>query len=139
MGTTANTLNELDLGLNTFASDTLGVLWRAASGTVDPWSQAVLEDQATQSYIAAGADPDSAAAQAAADVAATLGSAPSPSNSALLSGYVGSLFSDAGTGCSLLTNPAGCYPSWVPYVAIGILVLGVLFVLGPYVGLLEHR
>lgn len=62
--------------MDTVLSDTVGVAWRAASGTVDPWSKNELVDQATQAYTQAGMNPDQAAAQAQADVTMTLLSVP---------------------------------------------------------------
>ena len=50
-------------GYNVIASDTLGVLWRAVSGTVDPWTKNVLAaQQADANLQAQGIDPASATA-----------------------------------------------------------------------------
>lgn len=141
--------------LDTFLSDTAGVVWRASTGSVDPWTKAELIDQQTQAQIQAGADPATAAAQAQQDVTNTLstftlggsdqlGADPSqaklslPSLEALKAAF-GSLTNDAGTGCGI-TNIAGCVtiPSWAWWVAGGAAVLIVLSVLGPYVGLLKR-
>src|SRR6185369_17748169 len=61
--------------MNTLASATLGILWRAATGTVDPWTkQSQIEDEAAALAQAAGSDvasPDDYA-QADNDVTASL-------------------------------------------------------------------
>jgi hypothetical protein len=56
----------------TLMSDTVGVLYRAASGTVDPWTKNQIVCNETQSLIAAGASPSDAAMQAQNDATGTL-------------------------------------------------------------------
>lgn len=61
-------------GANFFCNvmaDTVGVLWRGATGTVDPWSKDVLTaNQARDSVVAQGLSPCCAAAMAKATQAA---------------------------------------------------------------------
>lgn len=66
--------------LCTLMSDTVGVAWRAASGTVDPWTKNQIQCNETQSLIKAGANPCEAVTQAASDATTTLkGSSADPS------------------------------------------------------------
>jgi hypothetical protein len=58
--------------LDSILGNTVGVLWRAGSGTVDPWTKANQIETETQSLIAAGMDPAAAAAKAQADVTGAL-------------------------------------------------------------------
>lgn len=57
---------------DTLLSDTVGVAWRAATGTVDPWTKNEIVDQAAADYQQAGMSPDQATAQAQQDVTTTL-------------------------------------------------------------------
>ena len=139
MSTGSDALSNIDQTLNGFAADTLGVLWRAGSGTVDPWTQAEMEDAAYNQVIAAGGTADQA--QAASDqVSSTIQTAPSnsESNATLAGSWFSNLTTDNGTGCSIITNPGGCVPGWVWYAGIAAGALALLYVLGPYVGLLER-
>jgi len=139
---------------DTFMSDTVGVVYRAGTGNVDPWTKQELIDQETAGNVAAGGDPVSSATQAEADVTSTLktftlggddrvGADPSqttginlPSHQALKDTFQ-SLTNDDGSGCGI-TNLAGCFPevpSWLPYAVIGVGIAGVLWLLRPYIGL----
>jgi hypothetical protein len=141
---------------DTFMSDTVGVAYRATTGSVDPWTKQELIDNATADHIAAGADPATAAAQAAADVTDTLttfslggtdptGADPSQAKLSLpsstsLSNAVNSLSNDNGSGCGL-TNLGGCMPTvplWAKFAAGGVIVVGVLWLVRPYVGLVSR-
>lgn len=133
-------------------ADTVGVVWRASTGNVDPWTKSELIDQETQGNIQAGADPATAQVQAQQDVTNTLktfslgngdrvGADPSQSHFSIpswqaLKDAMNSATHDDGSGCSI-TNLGGCIhiPTWVPWAVGGVLVLGVLYVLAPYVGL----
>lgn len=139
---------------DTFMSDTFGAIYRAGTGNVDPWTKNELVDKATQANIQAGMDPTVAAQQAHSDVTNTLstftlggsdpvGADPSqttgirlPSSTAFM-GAIKSAFNDNGTGCGI-TNLGGCFPPWVPYVVIGAGVLFALWILRPYIGLVEE-
>lgn len=140
--------------VDTFLSDTAGVAYRAWTGNVDPWTKQEIVDQEAAGQVQAGADPATAQATAEADVTNTLktftlggddkvGADPSQSTLApnipsgrALGDTFKSLFNDDGSGCGI-TNLAGCVhiPTWVPWVVGGVLVLGVLYVLSPYIGL----
>jgi hypothetical protein len=135
-------------------SDTVGVVYRAGTGNVDPWTKQQIIDDAAASNIAAGADPATAQRQAEADVTATLktfslggddptGADPSqttglrlPSDQAQKTAWK-SLTNDDGSGCGL-TNLGGCMPeipAWVKWTAGGLAVLAALWLIRPYVGL----
>jgi len=129
-------------------ANSVGVVYRAATGAVDPWTKDNLVNDETQSLIKAGGNQDTAASQAEQDVTDTLttftlggddktGADPSQAKLSLPSGQavsdtVKSAFNDDGSGCGI-TNLAGCYPSWAPYAILGLGVLVLLYVLGPYV------
>lgn len=143
---TVDTSQQGDAGLlNTFMMDTVGVLVRA-TGTVDPWTKAQLAAQAGTGQamaIGAGATADeqqaaynAGAAQSALDTQNAVDHEATWNEAA--KDWWDSMFNDNGSGCSLITNPAGCYPSWAPYAIGAILVLGVLWVLRPYIGLAEE-
>lgn len=135
-------------------SDTVGTLYRAGTGNVDPWTKQQIIDDAAAENIQAGADPATAQAQAEADVTNTLktfslggddptGADPSqttglrlPSTQAEKAAFH-SLTNDDGSGCGI-TNLNGCIPdipSWVKWTAASVLVLAALYLLGPYVNL----
>ena len=57
------------------AADTVGVLWSAASGTVDPFTKAQQVYEEANARLDAGGNPDTAVSQAEADVAAAYGDA----------------------------------------------------------------
>jgi hypothetical protein len=138
---------------DTFMSDTVGVAFRAATGSVDPWTKQELIDQAAADQVKAGADPNAAAIQAEADVSDALktfslggddptGADPSQAKVSIPSGQsvsdtVKSLSNDNGSGCGI-TNLAGCLPTvppWAKWAAGGVIVVGVLWLLRPYIGL----
>jgi hypothetical protein len=138
---------------DTVMSDTVGVLYRAGTGNVDPWTKQEVIDDQTQAQIQAGADPTTAAAVAQQSVTSALdtfteggsdrvGADPSQTTGLSLpsSTAVGNAFhADDGSGCGL-TNVAGCVPTlptWV-YWGIGAVgVLAVLWLVRPYIGLAE--
>lgn len=141
---------------DSFMADTVGLAYRAGTGNVDPWTKQQIVDDAAASNIAAGADPATAQAQAEADVTNTLktstlggddpvGADPSQTTGLRIPSLqsektaVKSLTNDNGSGCGL-TNLGGCVPeipSWVKWAAAGVVALGALYVLGPYVGLVS--
>lgn len=135
-------------------SDTVGTVFRAATGDVDPWTKQELVDNETATQVAAGVDPTTAADQAQSDVTDVLttftmggddkvGADPSqasgisiPSSTAM-GAALNSLTNDNGTGCGI-TNLGGCVPtipSWVYWAAGGVAVLLVLYLIRPFVGL----
>src|SRR5713226_6243032 len=138
---------------DTVMSDTVGVVFRATTGNVDPWTKQQIIDQATADQIKAGATPATAKANAEQIVNDSLktftlggddkvGADPSQASLSIPSGtsmkYAWeSLTNDNGEGCGI-TNLGGCVPeipSWVKWVAVGGLVLGGLWLLRPYIGL----
>jgi hypothetical protein len=141
---------------DTVMSDTVGVAFRAATGNVDPWTKQELIDQEAAGNVAAGGDPVTSQAQAEADVTATLktftlggddriGADPSQASVSIPSlraelDTLHSATNDDGSGCGI-TNLAGCVPTiptWVYWLAGGVLALGALYVLAPYVGLASN-
>jgi hypothetical protein len=138
---------------DTMMADTVGVVYRAGTGSVDPWTKQEIIDQAAADNVKAGADPATAQAQAEQDVTNTLttftlggddpvGADPSQAKLSIPSGQsmadaIKSATNDNGTGCGI-TNLAGCLPTvptWVKFAAGGVAVLGVLWLLRPYIGL----
>jgi hypothetical protein len=130
-------------------SDTVGVVYRATTGSVDPWSKQELVDQEASGIVQASAGtitPEDAAAQAQQDITDTLttftlggddpvGADPSQAHISLPSGQAlkdtaQSLTKDNGSGCGI-TNLAGCVqiPSWAKWALIG----GVALVAVTYV------
>lgn len=140
---------------DSFMSDTAGVLFRAATGNVDPWTKQQIIDDAAAANERAGMDPATAQTTAESDVTTTLktftlggddrtGADPSQASLSLPSGRsladaFHSLTHDDGSGCGI-TNLGGCIqiPSWVWYAAGGVGILAILYILGPYVGLLKR-
>lgn len=141
---------------DTVMSDTAGVVFRAATGNVDPWTKQQIIDEEAASLTKNGTvDPATAQAQAESDVNATLktftlggddrvGADPSQASISVPSlrsemGAFKSLTNDDGSGCGI-TNLAGCFtiPTWAYWAVGGVLVLGALYVLGPYVGLASN-
>lgn len=139
---------------DTFMADTYGVAYRAVTGNVDPYTKQEIIDQEAAANVAAGGDPATSQTQAESDVTDTLktftlggddkiGADPSqstglniPSGQALKD-TLQSATNDDGSGCGI-TNIAGCIPTipaWVKWAAGGVLVLGGLYLLAPYVGL----
>lgn len=135
-------------------SDTVGVAYRAATGSVDPWTKAEQQSDEAAAIVKASTDQtdpnaiatisaDEAQQIAANDVTDTLstftlggddpiGADPSQAHISLPSGQAlkdtaNSITNDNGTGCGI-TNLAGCVhvPSWVWWVGGGI--AGVLIV-----------
>jgi len=137
-----------------FMSDTVGLVYRAGTGSVDPWTKSQIVDDATAANIQAGADPATAAADAQSAVDSSLknftlggddpiGADPSQAKLSLPSGTsfglaAKSLVNDDGSGCSI-TNMGGCIPAWLPYVVVGAGVIALLWVLRPYVGLVARQ
>jgi len=123
--------------LNTFLADTAGVVYRAFTGNVDPWTKAELIDQTTASYIQAGMDPTLAQGQAATDITGVTDSS-SVSYGDAATGTLKSIFTggDPNQPCGI-TNVGACVPTWVSWVVAGAGVLLVLYVLAPYVGLAD--
>lgn len=136
-------------------ADTYGVAYRAATGNVDPYTKQEIIDQEATANVAAGGDPGSSQIQAEADVTATLktftlggddrvGADPSQASLSIPSlrselDALNSATNDDGSGCGI-TNLAGCVsiPAWAKWAAAGVIVLGALYVLGPYVGLASN-
>jgi hypothetical protein len=132
-------------------SDTVGVAFRAATGSVDPWTKSEIQSDEAAAIVKASTDqtdptaqptitPEQAADQAQQDATDTLttftlggddpiGADPSQAHLSLPSGQAlkdtaGSLTNDNGTGCGI-TNLAGCIkiPSYVWWVGGGIVAL----------------
>lgn len=112
---------------DTVMADTVGVAFRAVTGNVDPWTKANAVSEATAAYIAAGATPAQAATQAQADATNAL-----KSFSLGGSDKIGADPSQAKVSLPSATSFFGTLPSWVPWVAGGVAVLVVLYVLAPY-------
>lgn len=128
---------------DTVMSDTVGVAYRAATGSVDPWTKSELQQQeATDLVQASGGTvtPEAASDQAQQDITDTLttfslgggdpvGADPSQAHISLPSGQAlsdtaSSLANNNGSGCGI-TNLGGCItiPSWVWWVGGGIAAL----------------
>lgn len=58
--------------MDSFLSNTVGVLWRGATGTVDPWSKNAQIKEEAAAIIQAGGDTSTAEAQARIDVTGAL-------------------------------------------------------------------
>lgn len=139
---------------DTAMSDTVGVVYRAGTGSIDPWTKNQIAEQEAADIVKASTDasdpnaqptvtPEDAAAQAQQDITDTLttftlggddpiGADPSQAHLSLPSGQAlkdtaNSVFKDNGTGCGI-TNLGGCItiPSWAKYAAIGAAVLIVV-------------
>lgn len=125
--------------LNTFAADTLGTVYRAATGKVDPFTQDEITTQGINDCVTAGGDPSTCADQQTTTVQKVLDTqTTSWSDAAKLS--ASSLSADNGSGCGI-TNLGGCLPwdpSYTPYIFWGGLILLGLLILRPYVELLEE-
>lgn len=120
---------------NTFLSDTVGAVWRGLSGSVDPWTNAEIVDSNASAMVQAS-DGTLSYDDAAAQISQTVSDVQSGQNvswSDAAKAWTKQAFNDDGSGCSLITNPAGCYPSWLPYAAIAAGLLLLLWVLRPYV------
>lgn len=73
---------------DTLMGDTVGIVWRAGTGTVDPWTKANLQQDETAGLVKASGssgqyDQTSAAAQAQNDVTSTLRAANADPSQAL--------------------------------------------------------
>jgi hypothetical protein len=113
---------------NSFMADTAGVVFRAATGNVDPWTKANIVSEATRAYIQAGADPSKAALQAQKDVTNVL-------KDFTLGGTdkVGADPSQAKISIPSATSLFDAVPGWALWAGGGVILLGVLFILAPYV------
>lgn len=102
-------------------SDTVGVLWRAGSGTVDPWTKNIIVTCEQQSLVKAGSNACGAATQAQEDACATLKTTPGGSSdpSAFWCGLKKSISSGFD-----LTNNLG---KTVLFVGIGALLVWFAF------------
>ena len=129
-------------------SDTVGVVYRGATGSVDPWTKDQQVQDESAAIVQASTDQtdpnatptisaEDAAAQASQDVTDTLttfslggddpiGADPSQATLSLPSGQslkdtAQSITKDNGTGCGI-TNLAGCIniPTWVWYAVGGV-------------------
>lgn len=139
---------------DTAMSDTVGVVWRAGTGSVDPWTKQEQVDQEAADIVKASTDqtdpnaeptitPEDAAAQAQQDITDSLttftlggddpvGADPSQATLSLPSGQAlkdtgKSLTHDDGTGCGI-TNLAGCVkiPTWFWYAAGGVVAVAAI-------------
>lgn len=139
---------------DTAMSDTVGVAYRATTGSVDPWTKNEIQANEAAAIVKASTDqtdpnaqptvtPEEAADQASQDTTDTLttftlggddqiGADPSQAHLSLPSGQAlkdtgNSLTKDNGTGCGI-TNLAGCLtiPSYVWWVGGGIAALLVV-------------
>ena len=135
-------------------SDTVGVVYRAGTGSVDPWTKAEQQSTEAAALVQASTDQtnpdaipsisqeqaDRMAADDATDALTTftlggddpIGADPSQAHISLPSGQAlkdtaNSITNDNGTGCGI-TNLAGCVqiPSWVWWVGGGIAALLVV-------------
>lgn len=125
---------------DTIMSDTVGVVYRAASGKVDPWTKNEIVQNAVSDCVKAGGDPNDCQQQQQQTVDTTLAT----SNVSWWQATK-DIFNnpDDGSGCSI-TNIKGCVPlpdidlSWVPYALAGLGVIALLWVLRPYVVAVEE-
>jgi len=121
---------------DTFMSDTVGVLYQAGTGKVDPWTQNQIDSQGAQDIASASNGTISYDDALASVQQQSQQLAANPSMPTWLDGakaWWSAAWNDDGSGCSLITNPAGCYPSWLPYAALGLGAILLLWVLRPYV------
>ena len=99
--------------LDTALSNTVGVLWRGATGTVDPWTKNNQVAAETETMVQAGADPATAAAQAQADVTGALKSQKADPT-------------DAQNGLASSVNQAK------NYIIIAVVVIAAIYLGGKY-------
>jgi hypothetical protein len=125
---------------DTMMSDTVGVVYRASTGKVDPWTTSEINNLAAQDAVSASGgtlDYATALAQAQNSTGAILAN----QNISWWSAFNTAFNVDDGSGCTF-TNIKGCLPnvdlSWAPYILGGVVILGILWVLRPYVGLVEE-
>src|SRR5882672_3268675 len=95
---------------DTLMSDTVGVVYRAATGSVDPWTAAEMADQAGLAQQQAGGSYEAGYEQS--QQATDSANATTVSWSQAAGSWVKSTVNDDGSGCSLISNPGGCFPSW---------------------------
>jgi|SRR5215469_13025410 len=139
---------------DTVMSDTVGVVYRGATGSVDPWTKDQQVQDETAAIVQASTNqeqpnaeptisPEDAAAQAQQDITDSLttftlggddpvGADPSQATLSLPSGQAlkdtgKSLTNDDGTGCGI-TNLAGCIkiPTWAWYAAGGVVAIAAI-------------
>lgn len=108
----------------TVAADTVGVLWSAASGTVDPFTKAQQSAQEANDLVTAGLDPATAATQAQNDVTTAYGDA-DPSN---FLGGLSSTWQRLGSSVASLTKSGSGLTMWLAIAVVGILILYLVFV-----------
>lgn len=117
---------------DTVMSDTVGVLYRAGTGKVDPWTQNEITDQAVSDCVKAGGNQADCQAQQSQTVSDVINSQPSLS---WWQAFNQSFGTDNGSGCGF-TNLGGCVPfdpSYIPYIVIGVGALFVLWLVRPFV------
>lgn len=123
---------------DTIMSDTVGKVWEAASGTVDPWTKSNLIQEQTDAVIAAGGDAATAEAQATADVTAALSTTIDPVNGQQFSSDPSNL--DAGVSRSIsqigknLNAIATTGSRSLLYFGIGVALIAVAIYVLPVVG-----
>jgi hypothetical protein len=115
---------------NTVMSDTVGTIYRAGTGKVDPWTKAEIVQNATDQCVKAGGDPTTCQQQQQQTVDDTIAS----SNVSWWEAFNQSFGTDNGTGCGF-TNIGGCLPfdaALLPYMIVGVAAVGVLWFLRPF-------
>jgi hypothetical protein len=124
---------------DTVMSDTVGVVYRAATGKPDQWTIAEIADEAAKAQMqASGGKIDYDTAYAAALVQAQSVADQSSATTSWWDIAKQTYFNDNGTGCGI-SNMGGCYPSWFPYVVVGGVFILLLWVLRPYVELADGK
>jgi hypothetical protein len=130
--TPPSVLTSAESGLNTVWADTIGVLWRAASGTVDPWTEANIVSGAQQDITQAlgtkaTSDAVTAAQQGQADLIdgylQSIGASPSQFGSGVLNSVTPSNVLN-----NLGLNPSGWSMSTLIVIAL-VAVAGLVFLL----------
>lgn len=106
---------------NTILADTVGLLWRGATGTVDPWTKAELQANESAGLQQAGACACCAEKTSNTDVTCTLKSTPGGSScpNDAYSGLIASL-----KKATCLTNNLG---TTILFIGIGALLLLIVF------------
>lgn len=101
-------------------ADTVGVVYRAATGKPDPWTIALLQQDQVAGVVGAGGSPAAAAAQAAQDVPAAINSSP-----ATQGGFIW------GAQSALGLQPGSSLPSFSSSTALeyGVIILILLILL----------
>ena len=116
-------------------SSTIGTLYSAATGAADPFLIAEQNDENARAIVKASAGKVSYD-QALSQVEQTsneVADSQHVSWSDAAKTWVSGLTEDDGSGCSVISNPGGCIPPWLPYAAAGAGVLFLLWLLRPYV------